>query len=201
MHIAVANLKGGVGKTTTAVHLAAGLARQDGSTVLIDCDPSAQATRWAQLAPDLPYQTVSYPRTGLRDQLASLAGDTRHVVIDTPPLDPAIVASGVGAAGILLVTTEPEFMALDRVQPTIDLLAGFTEARDTTVYVVLTKVRAGTGDAAASRRFLESQGFPVLDTEVPLLVGFHRAYGEVPPDGTRYGQLLDEIRAKEAVPA
>ena len=54
MKITVANVKGGVGKTTTAMFLAAGLARH-GRTLLVDADPKGSALRWSEQADDLPF--------------------------------------------------------------------------------------------------------------------------------------------------
>ncbi len=49
MRVTVLNLKGGTGKTTTAVYLAGGLAR-NGRTLLIDADPQRSALSWSEAA-------------------------------------------------------------------------------------------------------------------------------------------------------
>lgn len=59
MHtIAICNLKGGVGKTTTTVNLGAALARNGKRVLLVDCDPQGGLSRWMRCEPELGDPTL-----------------------------------------------------------------------------------------------------------------------------------------------
>ena len=62
--IAVANQKGGVGKTTTAINLAASLAAAEVDTLIVDCDPQANTTSGLGLARDPDRPNVYHLLTG-----------------------------------------------------------------------------------------------------------------------------------------
>ena len=76
MIITVASYKGGVGKTTTAVHLAAYLETL-APTLLLDGDQTRNATAWAQRGDGFPFRVATI------DQAAKLARSYNHIVIDT----------------------------------------------------------------------------------------------------------------------
>jgi len=98
--IAVANQKGGVGKTTTAVNLAAGLALAEKRTLLIDLDPQGNAT------------------TGLGINKQNLAATIYHALIEGQPLEASVQPTalpllGVVPADIDLVGAEIELVSVE----------------------------------------------------------------------------------------
>jgi len=58
MIVTTASFKGGVAKTTTAIHIAAYLQKK-GETLLVDGDPNRSATRWSKRGKGLPFKVVS----------------------------------------------------------------------------------------------------------------------------------------------
>src|SRR5437870_12929628 len=99
--IAVVNQKGGVGKTTTAVNLAAGLALAGRSTLIVDLDPQGNATTGLGLKKEGLYPTIY------------------HVLLGGEPVQKAIVGAATSGLSLLpsdidLVGAEIELVSLER---------------------------------------------------------------------------------------
>lgn len=200
--IAVALLKGGVGKTTTAVALAEA-ATVAGPVTLVDTDPMGAAVRWSVLAEEsgrpLQCTVIGHPSASLGKRLGALAYDSAVVVIDAPPPGAlAIAQAAIKAASIVIVPVPARMADLDRVPATLDIARQDGQRR---VFAVMTFARNVDSDdrrtnaEVAARAALRSWGVDVLDTALPPRVTIANQYG-IRPRGAlaKYGaDLLDEI--------
>lgn len=85
MRLAVVNLKGGTGKTTSATALAWALSTR-GRTLLVDTDPQGSALAWSEEA-SFPFPTIGLPVRDVHTRLIQVGADYEHIVIDTPSGD------------------------------------------------------------------------------------------------------------------
>lgn len=194
MRIAVTNLKGGTGKTTTSVFLATGLQRAGERTLLVDADPQGSALSWSAAAADWPIGIVGMPRPILHRQVPELGRSYDHVVMDCPPADEAIVRSALLAADVVVLPMAPSMMDLDRLKPTLALLADVAPQNEPIFFALLTRVRARTRMSTAARTWLQDLEVPVLAAEIPLRETYTTALDQVPRAGTEYDAVLTELR-------
>ncbi len=199
--IAVALLKGGVGKTTTSVALAEA-ATIAGPVTLVDTDPMGAAVRWSVLAEEagkpLRATVVGYPTAGLAQRLGPLTRDAAVVVIDAPPPGAINIARAAIEAAEIVVIPAPARMAdLDRVPATLDIArqAGRRAFAVMTFARNVTDDQRRTNSERAARAALASWGIDVLDTALPPRTTVANNYGRRPAGAlARFGQeLLDEI--------
>jgi len=108
MIIGLLNQKGGVGKTTLAVHIADALARRKKKVLLVDADPQGSALDWAASRSSDPlFPVAGLPRPSIHKELPALAQGYEHVLIDGPPRVYEVARSAIMASDVVLIPVQP----------------------------------------------------------------------------------------------
>ena len=164
MIIAITALKGGVGKTTTAVHLAAYL-QTLAPTLLIDADKNRSALVWSK-EDKLPFYVASQAGS------PALIKNFTHIIIDTQARpEPDELKDLAQGSDLVILPTTPNPLDLDSTFKATELL----EPLKVNYRVLLTKVDSRTTIGRDAREFMKEKNFPTFKTDIPLLVAFQRA--------------------------
>jgi chromosome partitioning protein len=140
MNIVVTNLKGGVGKTTTAVYLSAvAVARGYDPVLLIDADRQASSAEWLEERPIEGVTVVEAPSE--RTLARAMSRDEGMGIVDTAPGDERVVQSAVNAADAVVVPTRAGGVEFARVAATLEMIPARTPRG-----VVICSARLGTND-------------------------------------------------------
>jgi chromosome partitioning protein len=164
MIITITALKGGVGKTTTSIHLAAYL-QENAPTLLIDADRNRSALVWSR-EDKLPFTVASQAGA------TAIIGKYIHIITDTqarPEKDE--LQDLVASSDLLIVPTTPNHLDIDTTIKSVELL----ESLGAKYKVLLTQVDSRTKTGRNAKQILEEAKVPMFQTDIPLLVAFERS--------------------------
>lgn len=181
MVIAVINSKGGVGKSTIAVHLAVWLHDRGHRVGLVDADAQASSGAWlARAAPAVPIYPIADSSELLR-RLPELAGRHPVLVADGPAALDATTVALIGAADVVLLPVGPS---------PLDVAASYRAARaiykvrfavaraaPLAAFTVFNRVQPRTRLARVAAAAVVKYGFPIARTVLQARQAYAEACG------------------------
>jgi chromosome partitioning protein len=190
LSLALANLKPGTGKTTSAVWLAHVFAQAGNAVLLVDADPSGSALEWSDLAamdpgtpPEaaFPFRIVALPSRELHRRLPEIAGGDDVVIIDAPQLEDhaGIARSALRYADEILIPCAPTPIEINRTSPVREEIDEIEAVRDRPVRsaILLNRCITRAHSTTDAREALEGLGYDVLETAVPRLEVYAQSFG------------------------
>ena len=164
MIIAVINQKGGAGKTTIALNLAATMTEAGGRVLVIDADPQQTAQDWAAVRESQPpFQVLGLSKPVLHRDIPQMAVDYDHVVIDGAPRNYEVARSAILAADLVVIPVQPsgaDFWASRETVKLVHEARAFKETQKS-VFVVSRKI----GRSALGRDIAEA----LAEFDLPIL--------------------------------
>ncbi len=200
--IAIVSQKGGAGKTTLAIHLAAAASNAGRSALILDTDPQATASRWSQWRDGKAPEVVDCGAPTLLakklDQAQQLGADL--VVIDTPPHADIMAREACKLADLILVPCRPQAFDLAAIETTASLVVAARKPafvifvggppRAPTTYAEATQLITGSDDV---------EGFGLV--VAPVMLSQRAVYHHSTAQGKVAQELEPGSKAAEEVAA
>lgn len=192
--IAIISQKGGAGKTTLALHLAAAAHDAGRIALIIDTDPQATASQWAAWRQDAPPEVIDSPPPRLAAKIEAAKGQgAEMIVIDTPPHADSAARAAVEVADLVLIPCRPSAFDLSAIQTTAKLVQLLRKP----AFVVFT---AGSPNAPRiyqeAGELVESFGTPPCPIQIPDRAAYRHASaeGRTVMEYEPGGKAADDIR-------
>ena len=172
--IAITNLKGGTGKTTSSILLAEALYRLGQKVIVFDADPQASASIWAADAQEgagpLHFDVVP---ANVQSIKAGVADRDTVVIVDCPPGMPTVIEAAINAADVILIPVSPSGIEVSRMWDTIEV----AQAKGKDFGVLLTSVMLNTKTLNEILDALNDEDIPVYKTRIPQRQEIKRLWG------------------------
>lgn len=181
MIIGVLNQKGGVGKTTISVNLAAAYARAGLRVLLVDSDPQASALYWSSVREAEPlFPVIGMAKPTLHRDLPAVAKNYDMVVIDGAPRANELARAAIMASDLVLIPVQPSAYDVAASAETVQLIreAQILRPELQGAFVINRKIANTAIGRDVAQALAQFEGFPVLDVTLAQRVVYAEGAGQ-----------------------
>ena len=197
MILSLLNQKGGVGKTTLAIHIAMALARRGDKVLLLDADPQGSALDWSASRTDDPvFSVVGLPKPTIHRELPAIASGFAHVVIDGPPRVYDVARSAIMASDVILIPVQPSPYDVWAAKEIVDLVREAEAFKPNLKYAFA--INRKIANTAIGRDVLEA----LAEYPIPVLkchVGQRVTFAESAAQGSTVMEIAPESLASQEI--
>ena len=174
--VAVISQKGGAGKTTLAIHLAAAASAAGFVALVVDTDPQATACAWHTWRGEVDPDVIDCAAHSLLPKKLHQAADlgANLAVIDTPPHADIMAREACKAADLILIPCRPRAFDLDAVRTTAELVA---VSRKPAFLIFMGGPPRAPLVYQEAKQVVEQFGLKVAPVMLPERAAFHHSVG------------------------
>jgi chromosome partitioning protein len=208
MIISFVNQKGGVGKTTSAINVAASLKRRNYEVRFIDADPQGSASRWQAVESNNAFEVVHHPEPISKGDIEAFSQNCDFLVIDAPPAIGDITKSILAVTDLSIIPLSPSSLDIWSCRGTLDMVdEAQVENPDLNVKLLINRKIPGTRVGREARDSLSIFNQDLLDTELCQRVAYIDAmtsgvsvmqYAPSSKAADEIESLCDELTLQEA---
>lgn len=176
MIISFVNQKGGVGKTTIAINLAASLARRNRRLVLVDLDPQGSAVKWHEVEDNQAFETLHQPNALFSADIDALSEAYDDVIIDAPPINSDATKDALMQSDLAIIPVSPSSLDLWACTDTLKMIETVqTQNTGLEVKFVVNRKISGTRTGREIRDTLQGFDTTILESELCQRVAYVEA--------------------------
>ena len=176
--VAIANGKGGVGKSTVAINLAGALAKKTETVFLVDVDPQGTLSDWFNSRKEQPANSLIHKNlevtplpwsaNDLSSKISNKSKEYAFTVIDCGPANDKITRTALAVADFAIIPVTPSPYDIHSVRKTLDMIhEGKNEAGiEVQSYLLISRKIVGTNLGREAREALKAFKIPILKTEI-----------------------------------
>jgi chromosome partitioning protein len=203
--ISFLNQKGGVGKTTLAIHIADALTRRKRRVLLVDADPQGSSLDWAAARQGEPrFPVVGLPKPSIHKELGAISQGYDWTVIDGPPRVYEVARSGIMASDAVFIPVQPSPYDVWAANEILELFKESDIYRpDVKRAFVINRKIANTAIGRDVNEALSEYKLPVLKSAICQRVSFAdsatlgKTVFDVDPEGQAAKEVMELVKEIE----